>query len=372
MTMIRDQALGKGLHIELEYGDLPGQVDGDATRLRQILLNFASNAVKFTHSGTVTLAGELLSRDLNEVVCRFSVSDTGIGIQPDDCARLFTAFEQLDGSMTRHFGGTGLGLAIARHLAKLMGGEVGVDSTPGVGSRFWITARFGAVNGAPAISSPPVGMAFGSGKLKGRVLLAEDDPINREIGQELLASIGLQVETAEDGNAAVDRVKQAKFDLILMDVQMPGLDGLDATRQIRQLPGGAMLPIVAMTANVFVADKARCFEAGMNDFLAKPVHPDELHAVLGKFLPAAEAASALPITSPEEPISKSELIEELAIFIELLSTGDVEAVQYFSRLENRLKQIFPAELARLHDAIGKFEFERALPLVDEIQSRLGE
>ncbi|MDP3537643.1 MAG: response regulator [Azonexus sp.] len=372
MTMIRDQALGKGLRIELDSGRLPKQAFGDATRLRQILLNFASNAVKFTQSGTISLSGELLSSDLEEMVCRFSVSDTGIGIKEADSARLFNAFEQLDGSTTRNFGGTGLGLAIARHLAKLMGGEVGVDSTPGVGSSFWITARLGLVNGETLIPSPALVTAAGSRKLKGRVLLAEDEPINREIGRELLMSIGLQVETTENGNAAVDRVKQEKFDLILMDVQMPELDGLEATRQIRQLPGGAALPIVAMTANAFAADRERCFAAGMNDFLAKPVNPDELYAVLGKFLPAEESAPLLPPALPEEPIVLSELIDELAVLAELLRTGDVEAVLSFNRLESSLKQICPVEVVELHDAISKFEFERAFPLINEIQTRIAE
>jgi PAS domain S-box-containing protein len=371
-SMVRDQAQGKGLRIDIVSDGLPRQVFGDATRLRQILLNFASNAVKFTQSGSVTLSGELLNCDADELVCRFSVTDTGIGIKPVDSARLFNAFEQLDGSTTRRFGGTGLGLAIASRLVQLMGGKIGVDSTPDVGSRFWITARLGVVNGEMLTSSALPETAPHSGKLMGRVLLVEDEPINREIGEDLLSSIGLQVETAENGNVAVNCVKQTKFDLILMDIQMPEVDGLDATRQIRQLPGYAEIPIVALTANAFASDKQGCFEAGMTDFLSKPVSPVELYAVLGKYLPIAEANPSLQVTNAvvAEPLNLAELIDELAVLAELLNTGNVEAIQYFTRIENRLQQVYPSESAKLNFSINNFEFEAALSLIESIQMQI--
>ena len=374
LSMVRDQALGKGLHIEMDSDGLPNEVYGDATRLRQILLNFTSNAVKFTQSGSISLSGEVLDSDANEIVCRFSVTDSGVGIKPVDCARLFNAFEQLDGSTTRHFGGTGLGLAIARHLAQLMGGEVGVESTPGVGSRFWITARLGVVNGETLLAPTSIETTKPGKKLQGRVLLVEDEAINREIGEELLAAIGLQVETAEDGNVAVDCVKRAKFNLILMDVQMPELDGLEATRQIRQLSGGAMIPIVALTANAFTSDKERCFAAGMTDFLSKPVEPDELYAVLGKYLSADTTPSSdiQSLAMPEEAIDRTQLIDELSILAELMSTGSIDAVHYFNQMESRLKQLCPIQFVQLQYAVSNFEFEKGLPLIDEIQTRLAE
>lgn len=369
-SMVRDQAQGKGLRVGIDGDGLPAQVFGDATRLRQILLNFASNAVKFTQSGSVTLSGELLMCDADELVCRFSVTDTGIGIKPVDSARLFNAFEQLDGSTTRRFGGTGLGLAIARHLAQLMGGEIGVESTTDVGSRFWITARLGVVKGEILPSSALPALVPRSGKLMGRVLLVEDEPINRDIGEDLLSSIGLQVETAENGNVAVNCVKQTKFDLILMDIQMPEVDGLDATRQIRQLPGYAETPIVALTANAFASDKQRCFEAGMTDFLSKPVSPVELYAVLGKYLLIGEATPQVTNTVVAEPLNLAELIDELAVLAELLNTGNVEAIQYFTRIENRLHQICPSESAKLNFSINNFEFEAALSLIESIQMQI--
>ena len=288
-VLIRDQAARKGLSLEIKHDTLPKHAYGDVTRLRQVLLNFAGNAIKFTEHGLISLAGEQLSSDGKEVVCRFMVTDTGIGIRPADTARLFRAFEQLDGSTTRRFGGTGLGLAIARQLAELMGGEVGVDSTPGVGSRFWITARLGVAEEDSNLSTElPV---WDEKQLKGRVLFVEDEPINREIGEDLLAAAGLEVVVAENGLVAVNCFKQSNFDLILMDVQMPILDGLGATRQIRALANGASLPIIALTANVFAADQQECRAAGMSDFLPKPVNPDALYALLGKYLPAVGIVS---------------------------------------------------------------------------------
>jgi PAS domain S-box-containing protein len=288
-VLIRDQASRKGLKLEINPDGLPQRAYGDVTRLRQVLLNFAGNAIKFTEHGLISLSGEPLSSDGKQVVCRFTVTDTGIGIRQEDTARLFHAFEQLDGSTTRRYGGTGLGLAIARQLAELMGGEIGVDSTPGVGSRFWITARLGvAADDSNFSSAPPI---WDKRQIKGRVLFVEDEPINREIGQDLLAAAGLEVVVAENGFVAVNCYKQSNFDLVLMDVQMPVLDGLGATRQIRALPHGLTVPIVALTANVFAADQQECLDAGMNDFLPKPVDPDALYALLAKYLPAANIAA---------------------------------------------------------------------------------
>lgn len=284
-VLIRDQAAHKGLKLEINPNTLPRRVYGDVTRLRQVLLNFAGNAIKFTEHGLISISGEQLFTDGKQVLCRFTVTDTGVGISQIDSARLFRAFEQLDGSTTRKHGGTGLGLAIARQLAELMGGEVGVDSTPGVGSSFWVTARLGVAEDDSNLSSTlPV---WDEKQLNGRVLFVEDEPINREIGEDLLASTGLDVVVAENGLVAVNCYKQSNFDLVLMDVQMPILDGLGATRQIRALPNGATIPIVALTANVFAADRQQCIDAGMSDFLPKPVDPDALYALLAKYLPAA-------------------------------------------------------------------------------------
>ncbi|MDD2740716.1 MAG: ATP-binding protein, partial [Rhodocyclaceae bacterium] len=211
-VLIREQASRKGLSLEIKPGTLPRQVYGDVTRLRQVLLNFAGNAIKFTEHGSISLTGEQISNDGKQVLCRFAVTDTGIGIHQEDTTRLFHAFEQLDGSTTRRYGGTGLGLAIARQLAELMGGEVGVNSTPGVGSHFWITARFGVADEVLEMATEPP--TWDEKKLKGRVLLVEDEPINREIGEYLLTAAGVEVVQAENGELAVNCFKQSKFDLV--------------------------------------------------------------------------------------------------------------------------------------------------------------
>ena len=371
-VLIRDQAAGKGLRLDIDPDGLPLRVFGDETRLRQVLLNFASNAVKFTEQGSIKLSGELLSTDHQEIVCRFMVTDTGIGIHPTDSARLFNAFEQLDGSTTRKFGGTGLGLAIARHLAELMGGEVGVDSTPGVGSTFWITARLGLADDAAVL--PALASVQNIVQRKGRVLLVEDDEINREIGKEMLELSGAEVLTAENGLLAVNCFKASDFDLVLMDIQMPVLDGLEACRQIRALNNGAMVPIVAMTANVFLADQLKYHAAGMNDFLPKPVNPEALYALLGKYLPASVTAANLPAAPPPEalshPLSPQELSEQLDQLAELLRIGSIQANHLFGQLQSALKLGFPAEFAALRQHINSFNFEPAMTIVASIQAQL--
>ncbi|HXE39342.1 MAG TPA: response regulator [Azonexus sp.] len=369
--VIRDQAVGKGLELVIDTRELPGLARGDATRLRQVILNFASNALKFTACGSITLSGKLEAMDGDAMICRFAVADTGIGIQAADLSRLFNPFEQLDASTTRRFGGTGLGLAIAHHLAELMGGKVGVSSIPGAGSTFWISARLAAPGGEPIARQALPSPAEAEG-LDGCVLLVEDEAVNREIGCAILEAAGLRVITADNGQEAIERFRDSQLDLILMDIRMPILDGLQATRRIRALPGGAAIPIVAVTANAYREDMTRCQEAGMNDFLAKPVAPEALYTILGKYLPSGGGLQAIDssASAEPEPPELAAIGADLGLLAEDLKTGNVEANQIFLRLQKPLQSAFPGECRRLQQAIGSFDYEAALPIVEAILAKL--
>ena len=282
-SILSERIKTRNIRLLIQAEALPPNLIGDPTRLQQALLNYTTNALKFSENGDVILRSLKQEENADSVLVRFEVQDTGIGISPETILRLFSAFEQADNSTTRKFGGSGLGLVITRRLAELMGGEAGVVSSPGMGSTFWFTARL--KKGVEAARTLPTEIGAAEADLQHkyfghRVLVVDDDPINREVAQIQLEAVDLIVDTAEDGLVAFTMAQRIVYSAIFMDMQMPNLDGIEATKQIREIPGYRQVPIIAMTANAFAEDKAHCFAAGMSDFLTKPFDPDTLFTTL--------------------------------------------------------------------------------------------
>jgi signal transduction histidine kinase len=275
----------KGLSFASSIGeDVPDLLCGDSLRLTQVLLNFVTNAVKFTEQGGVELAVCLDARQGRRLKLHLAVSDTGPGLTPRETARLFQSFQQADASITRKHGGTGLGLAISRRLAELMGGEVGVSSMPGRGSTFWFTAW--VEPGARAVAQGPAASGEGIPAFAGqRLLLVEDNDINQLVATEILCEAGLRVDIAENGWIGVQKARAGCYDLILMDMQMPVMDGLSAAAEIRRSGDIPQPPIIALTANATQEDRRKCMDAGMDGYVAKPFDPPALWKVLRRYLP---------------------------------------------------------------------------------------
>ncbi|MBV8621012.1 MAG: PAS domain-containing protein [Curvibacter sp.] len=308
-NLVGEKARSKNLQLLFDVApDVPMQLIGDPLRLGQILINYANNAVKFTERGEVVIQVRKASETPTEVDLRLEVHDTGIGLSDEQAQKLFQSFQQADNSTTRKYGGTGLGLAISKRLAALMGGEVGVHSEVGKGSRFWFTARLGKSRRRPGDAVPHVGegsapidtqaSAGGHERLQGaRVLLVEDNELNQDVAVGLLSLIGVQVDLAENGRVALDRVAKAEYDLILMDMQMPVMDGITATRAMAPLLERRPTPVVAMTANARTSDREACMRAGMVDYLSKPIDPEALRQLLLRWIPARRIAP-LPVPDP--------------------------------------------------------------------------
>jgi signal transduction histidine kinase/CheY-like chemotaxis protein len=275
---------------------LPHMLVGDPLRLRQALINYTNNAIKFSEQGTIGIRIRKESGGANDCLVRFEVSDQGIGLSQAEVAKLFVSFQQADASTTREYGGTGLGLAICKELANLMGGDVGVDSQPGVGSTFWFTARLGIP--ANKVSAMLDQLSDAAGELLAsvptpieplkevRILLAEDNTFNQQIAQEMLEDAGAIVRIANNGVEALELLNQASFDCVLMDIQMPQMDGLEAARRIRADPNLGHLPILAMTATATTDSRTHCIAAGMNDFISKPIVPAMMYQTIAQWLMA--------------------------------------------------------------------------------------
>ncbi|MGV1100592.1 ATP-binding protein [Thiovibrio sp. JS02] len=287
LSLLARQAREKNIELSAEIdAALPERLLGDPTRMRQILSNLLTNAIKFTENGRVTVRVKCLSSHTDRVALRMEVIDTGIGIAEKYQADLFQSFSQADGSTTRKYGGTGLGLAIVRQLVLMMGGRIGVESEPGKGSTFWCALDFPVVAefGREVARNKPE--ARNPGALQGRVLLVEDNKVNQMVAARMLAGLNLSVDIAEDGEKALAALARGGYDLAFMDCQMPILDGYEATRRYRrQEEGQGRLPIIAMTANAMEGDREKCLAAGMDDYLAKPVKKEQLCDLLAKWLP---------------------------------------------------------------------------------------
>jgi CheY-like chemotaxis protein len=339
------------------------------------------------------------------VQLRFEVSDTGVGIAPEHIPRLFQSFHQADNSTSRRFGGTGLGLAIARRLSALMGGEVGVDSTPGQGSTFWFTAQLGR---AEAVADDGLADRLGAtpdahlARLRGaRVLIVDDSEINLQIAREILEDAGLVVDSCSDGSQAVAAVQAHAYALVLMDMQMPVMDGVTATWRIRLLPEHAELPILAMTASAMPADREACLSAGMNDFLPKPIHPDVLLAALARWIPAGakqvdtdaqaqgdgdagdaavwQALSAQPglgaawsVVSAPEVLSEADILRFRTLCVTLeaqLAQGQAEALETARAHADLLNSALGPEFGAFQQQLRRFNFEEALGVLQLARHR---
>jgi PAS domain S-box-containing protein len=294
-TLIGCQAAQKGLEVSFSLpADLPRPLIGDPLRLGQVLANLAGNAVKFTERGSIVIAVEQIDpEESDQVTLRFSICDTGIGMNPEQLAQVFEPFSQADSSITRRYGGTGLGLSIVTRLLDLMGAQLLVESTPGKGTRFSFTLALQLGCAAPPQPAPgsgaPSAQAMALRQIRGaRILVVEDNSINQQVLSEILQRVGMLVEVADNGVQAVRAIKEGcQFDLIFMDIQMPEMDGYQATRQIRGLKEAGELPIVAMTAHAFAGEREKSLNCGMNDHVTKPIDAGELFAALIRWVPAA-------------------------------------------------------------------------------------
>jgi two-component system sensor histidine kinase/response regulator len=341
-TVVAPRAASRELALVFDLApDLPRVMQGDPLRLGQVLINYTNNAIKFSDKGDITISVSKLEEDADSCLLRFEVRDRGIGLSAAARSKLFQSFQQADASTTREYGGTGLGLAICKQLAQLMGGEVGVDSQPGSGSRFWFTARVGKLDAMPGAGAGggaggASARAIGHAALAGaRILLVEDNTFNQQIALEMLEEAGCTVCLANNGAEALDLLRKTGFDCVLMDVQMPVMDGLEATRHIRADPRLAGLRVLAMTATATSEDRDRCRAAGMDDFITKPIQPDLLCASVVRWLAprASDAADAMAPGAPAETafhaMAGDPAVIDLSVLAKLLSY-DQDKVRKFA------------------------------------------
>jgi len=372
-------ALSKGLKTSFMIDDgLRRPMRGDPLRISQVLLNYVSNAIKFSESGEIVVSAALQQSGVETCLVRFDVRDNGIGLTDEQSARLFQSFHQADASTTRRYGGTGLGLAICRRLAALMGGEVGVQSEPGQGSRFWFTAhlRWGEANPDGTGTGRPAATVLEPDMLaRAHFLVVDDNPVNREVAAGLLQDAGATASMACNGREAVERLRNERFDCVLMDVQMPVMDGIEATKLIRSDPATAHVPILAMTADARETLRARCLAAGMQGFMSKPVDPEIFYATVGHFLAAscprssgAPALSDLRAVPGVAAVSAGPQDDPCVVDLSVLSRFVAGNSQRFSRYATLFLESVPETMAELEDALAQEDLPRMSNLGHRLKS----
>ncbi|RLJ62645.1 PAS domain-containing protein [Sulfurisoma sediminicola] len=374
LELYRSGAEAKGVALTLDIAaDVPLRLLGDPVRLGQILNNLVGNAVKFTGSGSVGIGARLQGRDGECARLELSVTDSGIGIAPDQLRHLFQPFVQADGSITRRFGGTGLGLSISRSLVHLMHGDITVASIPGQGSTFRVQICFDTpgvtVSPLPRNAAGNVDLAAIAGPVAGaRVLLVEDNPVNRQVAKGFLDKAGIACTVAGHGGEALEQLERSEFDLILMDLQMPEMDGLAATRRIRRNPAWARLPIIALTASAMVKDRDDCIAAGMNDHLAKPLDPVTLIEMLRRWI----RRDALPGEAGAPPTAEqlSRLGERLRRLEERLAEHEFIPVEELASLRGIIPAPALAPFGQFESALMRYDYARACQLLQELQQAL--
>ena len=376
--LFAEQAVQKGIRYEVvAEPNVPNGLIGDPNRLNQILVNLVSNAVKFTERGAVTVRARADDQGDGEAALCFSVRDTGIGMSAENVDKLFQAFYQADTSTTRQYGGTGLGLTISRNLVELMGGNIAVQSKPGEGTEFTVTILFPIANAnmAPqAFRAPPQLRDNPRGDRSWRVLLVEDNAINQQVATELLAGAGYNVEVASDGLEAVQQTEAADYDVVLMDIQMPVLDGYAATKRIRAGTRQPNVPIIAMTAHAIAGYREQCLTHGMNDYVSKPISPPELYKVLARWCTPDAAHTQPPKVAPVESPNK-----EMARFAGLAPHIDVAELWkhvagkpgLLKRLLERFVESVESNDDTLRDALREGDLETASRLVHTVKGMAG-
>ncbi|MYN15957.1 response regulator [Rugamonas sp. FT107W] len=351
-TVVAPKAASRKLELVFDLDPaLPPTLVGDPLRLGQVLINYTNNAIKFSEQGRIEIRVRQQAGDGHGCLLRFEVSDQGIGLSQAEMAKLFVSFQQADTSTTREYGGTGLGLAICKELAQLMGGDVGVDSQQGVGSTFWFTARLGVSDktvsmlinqlsdaAAELLASAHTSAATVALKVA-RILLVEDNVFNQQIAREMLEEVGAAVCIASNGVEALELLRQTQFDCVLMDLQMPQMDGLEATRRIRADPQLARLPVLAMTATATIDTRARCIEAGMNGFISKPIQPGLMRQTIANWLPQGAL-----LTAPPEPRLPAAVVE-----VESAPCGGAAAIDF-----SVLATLFDDDLPKVRKFAVKF------------------